>query len=38
MSVKGTADYVFKGGNVIIENGKMKSPEITSKYLFRTIG
>ncbi|MFZ0471873.1 MAG: dihydropyrimidinase, partial [Bacteroidales bacterium] len=38
MPVKGTADYVIKGGNVIIENGKMMSPEITGKYLFRTIG
>ncbi len=38
MPVKGTADYVIKGGNVIIENGKMTSPEITGKYLFRTIG
>jgi dihydropyrimidinase len=38
MPVKGTADYVIKGGNVIIENGKMTSPEITGKYLFRTVG
>jgi dihydropyrimidinase len=38
ISVKGRADYVIKGGNVIIENGKMTSPEITGKYLFRTIG
>jgi dihydropyrimidinase len=38
MPVKGTADYVIKGGNVIIENGKMMSPEITGKYLFRTVG
>jgi dihydropyrimidinase len=36
--VKGRADYVIKGGNVIIENGKMTSPEIAGKYLFRTVG
>jgi dihydropyrimidinase len=35
--VKGRADYVIKGGNVIIENGKMTSPEIAGKYLFRTV-
>jgi dihydropyrimidinase len=36
--VKGSAEYVIKGGTVIIENGKMSSPEITGKYLFRTTG
>jgi dihydropyrimidinase len=38
MPVKGTADYVIKGGTVIIENRKMTSSEITGKYLFRTTG
>jgi dihydropyrimidinase len=37
MTVKGSADYVIKGGTVIVENGKMTMPEITGKYLFRTI-
>jgi len=36
--VKGNADYVIKGGAVIIENGKMTDPKITGKYLFRTTG
>ena len=37
MPVNGSADYVIKGGTVIIENGKMTKPEINGKYLFRTI-
>jgi dihydropyrimidinase len=38
MPVKGSPDYVIKGGAVIIENRKMTMPEITGKYLFRTVG
>jgi dihydropyrimidinase len=38
MPVKGSADYVIKGGTVIIENGEITTPKITGKYLFRTTG
>lgn len=38
MTVKGNADYVIAGGNVIIENGQLSKPEQPGKYLFRTIG
>ena len=38
MPVRGKADYVIAGGNVIIENGQMLNPEHTGKYLFRTTG
>jgi len=38
MPVKGSAEYVIKGGTVIIENGEMTTPKISGKYLFRTIG
>jgi dihydropyrimidinase len=37
MPVKGSAEYVIKGGTVIIENREMTMPEINGKYLFRTI-
>jgi dihydropyrimidinase len=36
MPVKGKADYVIAGGNVIIENGQLLNPEQTGKFLFRT--
>ncbi len=38
LRVKGKADYVIAGGNVIIENGQLLHPERTGKYLFRTSG
>ena len=38
MPVKGSAEYVIKGGTVIIENGEMTTPKKSGKYLFRTTG
>jgi dihydropyrimidinase len=38
MPVKGKADYIIAGGNVMIENGQLSNPEQTGKYLFRTTG
>jgi len=35
--VKGKADYVIAGGNVIIENGQLQDRKQTGQYLFRTI-
>ncbi len=36
--VKGKAEYVIAGGNVIIENGLLSNRKPTGKYLFRTTG
>lgn len=38
LRVKGNADYVIAGGNVIIENGQLSDRHHTGKYLFRTTG
>lgn len=38
LRVKGNADYVIAGGNVIIENGQLSDRKQTGSYLFRTTG
>jgi dihydropyrimidinase len=38
LRVKGKADYVIAGGNVIIEDGQLSDRKQTGRYLFRTTG
>lgn len=37
MKVRGNADYVIRGGDIIIENGRMTGSNKPGKYLFRTV-
>jgi len=37
MPVKGRAEYVIKGGEVVIENGRLLSGARKGRYLFRTV-
>ena len=37
MKVRGNAEYVIRGGEIVIENGLMADSQEHGKYLFRTI-
>jgi dihydropyrimidinase len=36
--VRGNPDYVIRGGQIIIDNGKMTGKEKPGKFLFRMVG